>query len=194
MTKKEIRALIKEKKRALSPAEITSCSEAVCDILLSQPVYKKAEAVYPYLAYNQEIITTRLIERAWRDGKRVAVPKCLENNSMEFFYIRSFSDVAPGYMGIPEPISGEPARDTGALMLMPGLAFDMSFNRIGYGGGYYDRYLDRFPEAGFIKAAFAYDFQLFEHLETEEHDYRADIIITSSGCLYSPDFEKYTQL
>lgn len=191
MTKKEIRTLMREKKKSLFEAEIISYSDTVCEILISQPIYKNAEAIYPYLAYNQEIITTRLIEQAWRDGKRVAVPKCFKNNEMEFFYIRSFGDVAPGYMDIPEPISGDIARDSSALMLMPGLAFDKSFNRIGYGGGFYDRYLDRYSKSRFIKAAFAYDFQLFEHIDTEEHDYKADLIITSAGCLYSPDIEKY---
>ena len=184
MTKKEIRAMIREKKKRLTPEEIAEYSEKVCAILINEPVYKNARVIYPYLAYNQEIITDSLIRQAWRDGKEVAVPKCYEDNRMEFLRIRSFEDIAPGYCDIPEPLSGEIIEDSEALILMPGLAFDRSFNRIGYGGGFYDRYLDRKAGCRFIKVALAYDFQLFEHIETEEHDYQVDMIITTSKKFY----------
>ena len=185
MTKKEIRAMIREKKKQLSPAEISSYSDKVCDILIQQPFYKSASVIYPYLAYNQEIITTRLIEQAWCDGKAVAVPKCYENNAMEFLRITSFDQVSPGYCDIPEPVSGEIVDDRDVLILMPGLAFDRDFDRIGYGGGFYDRYLDRKKNCRFLKAAFAYDFQILDHIETDEHDYKVDVIITSDGCICS---------
>lgn len=191
MTKKEIRAMIREKKKLLTPAEILAYSEKVCAILINEPVYKNAAVIYPYLAYNQEIITAPLIEQAWRDGKIVAVPKCYEDNRMEFHRITSFNDVAPGYCDIPEPVSGDIIDYSEVLILMPGLAFDMNFNRIGYGGGFYDRYLDRKRSGRFIKAAFAYNFQLLERIEADEHDYKVDMIITDEGCKYSPKFEKY---
>ncbi|MDD6188873.1 MAG: 5-formyltetrahydrofolate cyclo-ligase [Clostridiales bacterium] len=190
MTKKEIRSMIREKKKQLTPDEIREYSEKVCSILINEPVYKNARVIYPYLAYNQEIITDTLIERAWLDGKEVAVPKCGDNNSMEFYRIGSFEEVAPGYCDIPEPIGGDRADDSEALILMPGLAFDMSFNRIGYGGGFYDRYLDRKPGCRFVKVAFAYDFQLLEHIDAEEHDHKVDIIVTAGGCIFSEEFEK----
>jgi len=185
MTKKEIRAMIRDKKRRLSLPEIEEYSAEVCAILTEQPFYRQATVLYPYLAYNQEIITNTLIERAWADGKAVAVPKCYEDNRMEFLRIRSFEDVEPGYCDIPEPIRGEIVDDKDVLILMPGLAFDRDFNRIGYGGGFYDRYLDRRQDCRFIKVAFAYDFQILDHIETEEHDYKVDAIITGEGCIYS---------
>lgn len=185
MNKKEIRAMIRERKKLLSHEEIVAHSEKLCHILCEQQVYKDAAVIYSYLAYNKEIITTPLIERAWKDGKAVAVPKCYENNRMEFHRIYSFDEVEPGMYDIPEPVSGEIVDDKDVLILMPGLAFDSEFNRIGYGGGYYDRYLERKQDCRFTKVAFAHNFQLLEHIETDEHDYKVDIIITDKGCLYS---------
>lgn len=185
MTKKEIRAMIRDKKRQLSSDYIAEYSQKVCEILCDEEVYKNAKVIYPYLAYNQEIVTTRLIEQAWKDGKEVAVPKCYEDSRMEFHRITSFDDVAPGYCDIPEPVGGAIVEDEDVLILMPGIAFDREFNRIGYGGGYYDRYLDRKQDCRFIKVAFAYDFQILDHLETEEHDYKVDMLITDKGCINS---------
>ena len=143
MNKKEIRTMIKMRKRQLSREEIIDYSAKVCDMLCAEQVYKKAKVIYPYLAYNQEIITDTLIERAWADGKSVAVPKCYEDNRMEFHRISSFNDTEPGMFDIPEPKHGDIIEDSDVLIIMPGLAFDGNFNRIGYGGGYYDRYLER---------------------------------------------------
>lgn len=187
MTKKEIRAMIRAQKRSLSPEYIDEYSRKLCAALCREPVYRNARVIYPYLAYNQEIVTTALIEQAWRDGKAVAVPKCYEDSRMEFHRISSFSEVEPGYCDIPEPIGGDIAEDDEVLILMPGIAFDKDFNRIGYGGGYYDRYLDRKQNCRFIKVAFAYDFQLLDHIETEEHDYKIDILIVGDRCLYADD-------
>ncbi len=185
MNKKEIRTMIKARKKLLSREEIVSYSAKVCDILCREQIYKDAKVIYPYLAYNQEIITDTLIERAWADGKAVAVPKCYEDNRMEFHRISSFYDTEPGKFGIPEPKCGDIANDSEVLIIMPGLAFDREFNRIGYGGGYYDRYLDRIKGCTFTKVAFAYEFQMVDRIEADDYDYKVDVIITDKGCLYA---------
>lgn len=185
MNKKEIRAIIKEKKKQLTPDKIKEYSSIVCDILCNEQIYKDAKVIYPYLAYNQEIITDTLIERAWADGKAVAVPKCYKDNQMEFHRISSFEDTELGMFDIPEPKYEEIVDDSEVLIIMPGLAFDKEFNRIGYGGGFYDRYLERKQNCRFIKVAFAYDFQLVDHIEADDHDYKVDIIITDKGCIYA---------
>ncbi len=184
MTKKEIRALIRAQKKQLTAEEIKRASEKLCSILINEPVYRLSRVIYPYLAYNQEVITDTLIEQAWQDGKSVAVPKCFDDERMEFIRISSFDEVAPGYCDIPEPADGEIADDEEALIIMPGLAFDRDMNRIGYGGGFYDRYLAAHSDRRFVKVALAYDFQLLEHIETEEHDYKVDMIVTEGGCIY----------
>ena len=111
-------------------------------------------------------------------GKKVAVPKVLDDGLMEFYYIESFDGIEIGYCKIPEPVGGTVATDKKVLILMPGLAFDRNHNRIGYGGGFYDRYLERYADTEFTKVSLAYDFQIFDELKVEEHDKKIDAIIT----------------
>jgi 5-formyltetrahydrofolate cyclo-ligase len=186
MDKKEPRRMIKEKKAALTPEQIRSYSEKVCRILIEQDFYKQAKVIFPYVAYNQEIRTETLIEDAWRQGKIVAVPKVVGEN-MVFLRLDSFDQLEIGYCNIPEPVSGEPVQAKQILMLMPGLAFDRDFNRIGYGGGFYDRYLDQMQDCEIFKVSFAYDFQLVASLPVEEHDYKIDALVTAEGCRMATD-------
>ena len=182
MTKSEIRSNIKAQKRALTAQEIAVRSHAICRNFLQQPFYQQAEVIYAYAAYNQEIRTEEIMEDAWRQGKRVAVPKVI-GEGMAFFYINALSQLEDGYCHIPEPVTTEEADDACALILMPGLAFDTQFHRIGYGGGYYDRYLDEKRDCDFLKVALAYDFQLLDRIETEAHDYKIDALVLADRCL-----------
>lgn len=186
MDKKEIRKLIAAKKSALRQDEIDSYSERLSELFAAQEVYRNADVIYAYLAYNEEIRTEGLIRRAWADGKRVAVPKVLSPSEgrMEFFYIDSFDGIAPGYYDIPEP-DGDPrtiADEAKVLLLMPGLAFGRDRNRIGYGGGFYDRYLERKEAEGveFFKAALAYEFQIFDTIPAQSHDRKLDMVLSVS--------------
>ena len=125
MNKKEMRAQIRAKKRAMTEAQIVSASKRLAEQFLSCELYRKAQTIYGYLPYNQEVRTVSMLEQAIRDGKRVAVPKCY-GSDMKFIYIDDFvNQVAPGYANIPEPIADGPvADDKTALVLMPGMAFD----------------------------------------------------------------------
>lgn len=183
MEKSEIRKTVKEKKRILSKAYVEQYSKMLCDVFTSQSFYRDAAFVYAYLAYNTEIITNGIIERAWADGKTVAVPKVFDDGVMEFIKIDTFDDISEGYCGIPEPVKGEIVKADSALIIMPGLAFDKAHNRIGYGGGFYDRYLERYADCRFTKISLAYDFQIFNQLETEAHDQKVDAIVTETGIL-----------
>ena len=176
MDKKAIRREIGEKKRALTAREIEARSAALAEKLFVTTLYRDAKSLYAYVSFNQEVRTRLIIERAWADGKRVAVPKVV-GDDMAFIWIESFEALAPrGPFGITEPIGDGPvADDASALILMPGLAFDASGNRVGYGGGYYDRYLAAHP--GHPTVALCYDFQLCDHLDTEAHDVRAGAVI-----------------
>ena len=169
MNKKEMRAIIRSKKRAMTESQIVSASARLGEQFRACELYKNAKTIYGYLPYNQEVRTVPMLEQAIRDGKRVAVPKCY-GSDMKFIYIEDFvSQVAPGYAGIPEPIADEPvADDPTALVLMPGLAFDPMGHRIGYGGGFYDRFLSAEPDHPTL--ALCYGFQMVDHLETEEFD------------------------
>ena len=176
MNKNDARKFIKEKKRALSKEEILDLSKKLSLKFFELPCYKECSMLLCYLSYNQEIETRFIIERALSDGKTLAVPKVTGEGEMEF-HLYDKDDIALGYQGIPEP-SGKTAvvAPTDAVMLMPGLAFDKTGNRIGYGGGFYDRYLSR-ASSQIVTVELAYDFQILENLEVEEFDKKVDIII-----------------
>ena len=175
MTKKELRRMIREKKRAMTPEEIESRSERLGQLLSESELYRSAKTIYGYLPYNQEVRTTPMLRRALEEGKKVAVPKCY-GDEMRFIYLEDLSNVEKGYAGIPEPIEDGPvAEDKTALVLMPGMAFDPQGHRIGYGGGFYDKFLAKEPDHPTL--ALCYEFQLLEHLETEEYDIPVDLVL-----------------
>lgn len=175
MDKKTLRKQIREQKRAMTPEQIATASEKLVQMFLDTELYRQAKTIYGYLPYNQEVRTVPLLQQALADGKRVAVPKVYEDE-MKFIYMTDLTQVAEGYAGIPEPIADDPvADDPTALVLMPGMAFDTQGHRIGYGGGFYDRFLAEEPNHPTI--ALCYDFQMVEDLPTEEFDIPVDCVL-----------------
>ena len=175
MNKKEMRAIIRAQKRAMTEGQIVSASRKLGELFRETELYKNAKSIYGYLPYNQEVRTVEMLKTAIADGKRVAVPKCY-GEEMRFIWMEDLDAVAPGYANIPEPIADEPvADDTTALVLMPGLAFDPQGHRIGYGGGFYDRFLAEEPNHPTL--ALCYGFQMVEHLETESFDIPVDQVV-----------------
>lgn len=175
MNKTELRNLIRAKKRAMSPEEIQSRSEKLAQLFFASDLYRNARTIYGYLPYNQEVRTIPMLEQALKDGKRVAVPKCY-GDEMKFIYMEDLHLVEKGYAGIPEPVADGPVGDDPhALVLMPGLAFDPQGHRIGYGGGFYDKFLAREPDHPTL--ALCYDFQMLPHLDTEAFDIPVDCVL-----------------
>lgn len=175
MDKKELRQQIKEKKKSMTEMQIVSASMVLAEKFFACSQYQKCKTIYGYLPYNQEVRTVPILQRALDDGKKVAVPK-VYGDEMRFIYLTDLSQVEKGYCGIPEPIADEPvAEDTTALVLMPGLAFDPAGHRIGYGGGFYDKFLSSEPTHPTV--ALCYDFQVFPKLETEEFDIPVDLVL-----------------
>ena len=168
MDKAELRRMIREKKRAMTTEEIENRSAQLGEKFAACDQYLAAKTIYGYLPYNQEVRTIPMLERAIAEGKRVAVPK-VYGDEMKFIYMDDLSAIEKGYSGIPEPIADGPvADDPTALVLMPGLAFDPMGHRIGYGGGFYDKFLAGEPEHPTV--ALCYEFQMLPELETEEFD------------------------
>ena len=175
MDKKALRAQIRGLKRAMTEEQIVTKSERLGELFAQSQLYKNAQTIYGYLPYNQEVRTVAMLEQAIRDGKRVAVPKCY-GDTMKFIYMDDLSKVESGYAGIPEPIADDPvADDKTALVLMPGMAFTEKGDRMGYGGGFYDKFLAAEPEHPTL--ALCYDFQMVDHLETEEFDIPVDKVL-----------------
>lgn len=175
MDKKELRRQIREQKRAMTEEQIVAASSRLGELFLNCPQYKEAQTIYGYLPYNQEVRTVPMLEQAMKDGKRVAVPKCY-GDEMRFIYMDDLSKVEKGYANIPEPIADEPvADDKTALVLMPGMAFTKDGKRMGYGGGFYDKFLAAEPEHPTV--ALCYAFQMVEDLPTEDYDIPVDCVL-----------------
>ena len=128
-----------------------------------------------YADYNHEVITRYIIEESWKLKKEVAVPK-VSGKDMIFYKLTDFSQLEEGYYGIPEPTKGQIADWQDALMIMPGVAFDRDNHRVGYGGGFYDRFLEKHP--GLVRLAVAFEFQILEQVPVEPTDILPQIIIT----------------
>ena len=177
MDKKALRAEIRAKKRALTPAQVEDASRRLAALLFDHPAYKAAKSVYGYLSYNQEVRTAGILRQAQADGKRVAVPKVF-GETMKFLWLDDLSAVAPGAYNIPEPVADGPeADDETALILMPGLAFDPEGHRCGYGGGFYDKFLAAHPSHPTI--ALCYGFQMLDHLDVDAHDIPVDAVLSA---------------
>lgn len=175
MNKQELRAHIRQLKRAMTEEEIQAASQRLGVLFAASEAYRQAKTIYGYLPYNQEVRTTQMLQKALEDGKRIAVPKCY-GDEMRFIYLEDLSQVEKGYCGIPEPIADGPiADDPTALVLMPGLAFTKEGARMGYGGGFYDKFLAAEPNHPTL--ALCYDFQMVEHLDTEAHDIPVDTVL-----------------
>lgn len=153
-------------------------------IILHSPFYREADTLFCYVSYKDEVDTRKLIEAALKDGKRVCCPK-VENDgrSMAFYGIDSLEELTEGFHGIWEPVgTGHPCFPAkGGLVIMPGCAFDRNRRRLGYGGGFYDRFLAGYEEAGAVKAAVCFSCQILPYLPEEETDIRPDWLITEEG-------------
>lgn len=175
MDKAALRRMIREQKRAMTEAEIENRSAQLGELFAQSKLYLEAETIYGYLPYNQEVRTVPMLEQALKDGKKVAVPK-VYGDTMKFIYLEDLSQVEKGYAGIPEPMADTPvAEDPTALVLMPGLAFTKGGDRMGYGGGFYDRFLAEEPSHPTL--ALCYAFQMVEQLPTEEYDIPVDLVL-----------------
>ena len=177
--KNELRRFYRDKRKTLTDKTIKD--ELICECFLNSQLYKDSQTLLCYAALKDEINTDRIIEKALEDGKRVALPRCSDlNGNMDFYYIKSLSDLAVGAFGIrePDPDICEKVRSfADCVCLVPALVFDESGYRLGYGKGFYDRFIKKFI---FISVGLCYNEFLKDTLPVEEHDEAVDYIATES--------------
>lgn len=177
--KNEIRTWIKQRRRDLDPLVKAQMDRGVLERLLSLPEFDAGAGlpVYCYVSKGGEVDTLRLMEILRQRKIPVAVPR-VEGRVIRFFLIGGMEDLEPGCMGILEPVKGcPPAESPASVVLTPGLAFTPQGDRIGYGGGFYDRFFEAEPDHERIAAA--YPFQILGELPTEAFDLRVHRIVTS---------------
>lgn len=197
MDKQDYRKAALARRDAIPEIDRERYSRMIIDKLLESKELNDADSVLVYCSYLSEVDTHTLIERLLYKGKRVYCPKVTDpkNGIMEFYEVRGMKDLTEGYHGIPEPVTtdryvtGEAMHDldsnhtdmlhTDTLMILPGVAFDRDCNRIGYRGGFYDRYIPRIPGAYLI--ALAFEEQISEDIfPMESHDIKPDAIYTQA--------------
>mgnify|MGYP004460556733 FL=1 len=179
--KQAIRKQIFAARRACTDQQIEDLSRMITKRVAALPEFCQAERIMAYADYNHEVMTGFLIEEAWKAGKEVAVPKVV-GKDMVFYRLTDFEQLAPGYFGIPEPVEGEIVHWDQALMIMPGVAFDRKNNRVGYGGGFYDRFLEKNPDI--LRVAVAFDFQILDQVPVWPTDIYPQIIVTEKDTFY----------
>ncbi|GMB07625.1 5-formyltetrahydrofolate cyclo-ligase [Thermolongibacillus altinsuensis] len=155
-------------------------NEAIANTLYAQSFWKKAKTIGITVSRKWEVDTISIIKRAWSENKKVAVPKCHPSTkTMTFRTIHSFDQLHCTYLDLYEPIeewTEEVAKADIDLLIVPGIAFTRLGYRLGYGGGYYDRYLKDFKNQ---TLSLAYSLQLVSSLPIEEHDLPVQMIIAN---------------
>lgn len=179
MNKKDIRKSILQKRDTLKTRGEKDF--LIFDRLISSNIYKKSKVLFTYVSFGSEVDTLALIEKAISDGKTVCIPKTnFEDKEMKAIKIESLRELIKTKQGILEPIGGEELNiDSIDFIIMPGVAFDFNGNRIGYGAGFYDRFLNKQRKKS-IKVALCYETQIIEDAMAEEHDIKVDYIITEN--------------
>lgn len=183
MDKDALRQVMGQKRDQMPAHYIYTVQEAICERVVAWAVFQAAEIVASYVSVRKEVDTHRLIEYALKVGKRVCVPVTKRKGVMVFQEISSLDELKSARFGLMEPEYDTErivAPEYLDLMMVPGVAFDRQGNRLGFGGGYYDRYL---AHCDATSVGLAYGFQIVDDIPTEGHDVRMDGLVTENEAI-----------
>lgn len=182
--KRSLRKVLLASRRQILPDEWQKLSESVVKSLINWPKFLQAQTIMAYMAMKDEVFLQPLIETAWKLGKTVVVPKMTEEfGQMNAVAINSRSSWTVAAFGIQEPIDAPVVNSSEIdLVLLSGVAFDSKGNRLGMGGGYYDRFLSDTKKA--LVVGVTVSKQLVAHIPMEPYDRRVDVVITEKGFIY----------
>ncbi|WP_243105898.1 5-formyltetrahydrofolate cyclo-ligase [Clostridium fermenticellae] len=181
-SKKEYRKMVNSLKKSLTYEHKRKLDNIIFDNVIDSKEYKNSNIIFIFVSYDKEVDTHRIMKRAFDDGKVVCVPKVISmKDGMVAIKVNKFEDLTPGAYGILEP-EYIPENIVDASMIdvvfLPGVAFGKNFGRLGYGGGFYDRFL-KYINNNCPKVGLAYDFQIFDKIPMKEYDKYVDRIITN---------------
>jgi len=176
--KKLLRERMRSTRRAIEPANRATWGLQIRDRVLGLGEIARAASVFAYVSHQSEVPTHELIRELLRRGKVISVPKIVDRAAMNAVQIAGLDPLRENAYGILEPAMKVAFGGTIDVCLTPGLAFTPSGDRLGYGRGYYDRFLAEHPRS--LAVAPAFECQLVEHLPTEPHDRPMDVIVTES--------------
>ena len=179
MPKRTLRAGTLARRRELSTQQVSFRSLALQQRFLALPEFHRAKVLALYAPIHHEVETAAVAACALLTGKTLLYPAVV-GSEMQLRRVRALAELIPGRFGIPEPTGEVWEPDAADIIVVPGVAFDRTGRRIGYGKGYYDRALHRLEGTGRL-VGFCYDFQLFEEIVGEPHDVTMDLIVTEIG-------------
>lgn len=156
---------------------------SIMNQLLRSEAVMTASEVFTYISFGSEVDTLGFIANCMLSGKKVYAPRVKEKGIMEFYLIDSLNQLIPGKYGILEPQSKvlHPFTGKGQIMVVPGVAFDWQKNRMGYGGGFYDRYFEKYPATMNHTMAVCYELQMITKVPCEAFDQKVNTIITEQN-------------
>ena len=181
--KKELRAMLKAKRKQIAADIKKQLDKNICNNILNSVSYRYADVVLMFYSAEYEIDVLGVFEKALQDGKRVAFPKCVSKGVMKFYFVSTKQDFITGSYGILEPKDTceqyNPAAAVHPLCIVPCLCAYTDGKRLGYGGGYYDRFLSSFDG---ISMCVQYEDFLFEQIPFDKrYDKKTDIIVTEKA-------------
>ena len=182
--KKRIRSLMAERRRNLPEGERAEKSRLIVEHLLKEPALRSAKTLMAYIPMKEEIELFPLLEKLLKTGVALAIPHIVGKGIMEAVYLPTLQDLIPGEYGIPtvrEEICRPIRPEAIDCIIAPGVAFTKRGDRLGMGGGFYDRFFEKATRA--YKIGAAYGFQILDELPAEAHDISMDSMITESGLL-----------
>lgn len=151
----------------------------ICESLKRIQAIREADVLLLYAAKFPEVALDSIFAWALAQGKKVCFPR-VSGDEMDFYFVKDAAELVPGNFGVREPDDTcEPAVFDKAVCLVPGVGFDKTGNRMGYGKGYYDRYLSQ-TTADIYKIAICYDEQLLEEIPAGDHDVKMDCVVSAS--------------
>lgn len=187
--KRRLRHEMKDKMAALTEESSRVMDERIAGHLFELEEWAKAGVIFCYVGTNGEIDTLPILAKAWESGKRVGVPLCTGPGVMEVRQVEGMDDLVPGFYGILAPKESCPLLlpEEIALAVIPGLSFTKEGVRLGYGGGYYDRYL---PQVVCPRIALCREILLSPELPAEPHDLPMDMVVTEHSTYLSNQLRK----
>lgn len=176
-----------EKRSNLDPDSVSELSGIIQRKILESRVFAESLAIMAYMPIKNEVRTDLIIKEGLAAGKTVLLPRVAGPEKMEAVPVKSIdSDLGKGAMGIMEPLRSIPAADPSLidLVILPGVAFDREGRRLGFGAGFYDRFIPLLRKDCVLLAP-AYDFQVLDHIPAEDFDKTADIIVTEKETIHA---------
>ena len=175
MSKQKIREKVNLARKSLSKELIGEKSRKIIESLTKLEEYLNAETIMHYISLDIEVDTKEFIKNELLKGKSIVVP-FVEEDNIQVSRLNSFEDLAEGKFGVLEPMKKEKHDGKIDLVIVPGVAFDEKGSRIGFGKGYYDRFLEKFRDS--LKIGLAFEEQIVDFVPAKEYDHPVDIIIT----------------